>query len=481
MSNEFFTAGNVQHLIRIINKFLYDKYDFRMLDELGNDQVMSLFRSLMIQVHRTGAEQEPIEVLNKRTLSLAKDHLKGRFNLGLGLGSKTPLPNERDMLPIHASVSMSLAHQPPLPPPVLASSGATPMPALNNPSYSEVVSRDLADIHSSSPQMGKEDDIAHGQPKPKLISGVDMHPNLLDDAPGEDEFYQKVQNLEFHRDKPLIAGNGESTYRDKLDGGDGIMSMMGTGTSHEHDGGARRNDATSQTLPRELQPHPQPQPQSQPQPLLNEMQDAYTHAPLTTFSFMISGSLREWRHSACRSSFIWAGPLPNGIKRPRLVHVAVPSSIPRPSPYFILRIVGVGGQEDRVTVYPRRDWQPWLYLEPLGAKRSIRPLSPPWTISLEDSSGSLINLGDDSAKVLSSSPLGNGVSTVVIVGAHMDDFGAGDEVQGDNVRCKVLQVSEGRAQGQIQLMIRGSPPMNGTQLMNVYRQIHMYFEYEKTI
>jgi len=84
MNQEFLSMSNLQHLMDITNRFLYDKYNFRMTEADGAQTMVKEFQEMMVAVHSNFMEQGngfDIRKMNMGVLSTMKDRIKNRHNL----------------------------------------------------------------------------------------------------------------------------------------------------------------------------------------------------------------------------------------------------------------------------------------------------------------------------------------------------------------------------------------------------------------
>jgi len=84
MSGEFLSVGNLNHLISITNRFLYDKYNFRMMETVSMEELKKEWQLLMMEVFQNFNEQgmgKEFQKMNMKVLSTMKDRIKDRFQL----------------------------------------------------------------------------------------------------------------------------------------------------------------------------------------------------------------------------------------------------------------------------------------------------------------------------------------------------------------------------------------------------------------
>jgi len=84
MSGEFLSLANLNHLISITSRFLYDKYNFRMMDIVPMEELRKEWQMVMMEVHQNFTEQgmgKEFQKMNMKVLSTMKDRIKERYQL----------------------------------------------------------------------------------------------------------------------------------------------------------------------------------------------------------------------------------------------------------------------------------------------------------------------------------------------------------------------------------------------------------------
>jgi hypothetical protein len=84
MSGEFLSLANLNHLISITNRFLYDKYNFRMMETVPIEELRKEWQMVMLEVHQNFTEQgmgKEFQKMNMKVLSTMKDRIKERYQL----------------------------------------------------------------------------------------------------------------------------------------------------------------------------------------------------------------------------------------------------------------------------------------------------------------------------------------------------------------------------------------------------------------
>jgi len=77
----YLTQENAQFILQILNRFLTDKYQFKIYDALDEPSIRKLLETYMIQIYRNGDKNRSIEDLNKQTLSELKEYFKKQYVL----------------------------------------------------------------------------------------------------------------------------------------------------------------------------------------------------------------------------------------------------------------------------------------------------------------------------------------------------------------------------------------------------------------
>lgn len=178
----------------------------------------------------------------------------------------------------------------------------------------------------------------------------------------ENEFFQKLQNLELQRKAPV----------------------------------ASTNPVTPQPV---STPLILPQPQTQPQQPITVIVPSSTVGSygITTH---VNSRDRNWIFDNNIAIITWNGPLPKQMDESnfRIVSLVVPRCIENLTPYLIIRIEGVGGQVQHVTCISvsNSNSNPWIIYKPCSDTSGyIRRFALPWKISLVDAYGMIVNIGKD--------------------------------------------------------------------------------------
>ena len=106
----YLTQENAQYILQILNRFLIDKYQFKIYDALDEPSISKLLETYMIQIYRNGDKNRSIEDLNKQTLSELKEYFKKQYVFSQE--SKRTLIEESSSTfesPTNAPVSTSLS------------------------------------------------------------------------------------------------------------------------------------------------------------------------------------------------------------------------------------------------------------------------------------------------------------------------------------------------------------------------------------
>ncbi len=192
----------------------------------------------------------------------------------------------------------------------------------------------------------------------------------------QDEFFQKLQELEMQRKAPIAVPE----------------KTAATTTS------SVPSQPTSQQPLAPLAPSTPPVP---PAPIT-------VIVPSTTVAnygiiTRIHSIDRSWLYNTSVSSMVWSGPLPKQIDENniRILALMLPKICLDLSPYVILRIEGAGGQVADICVMPDSHLQSamsstWVKYQACIANEHIRKFATPWTIRILDAYGSeLEEMGDD--------------------------------------------------------------------------------------
>uniref|UniRef100_A0A6C0CU19 Uncharacterized protein n=1 Tax=viral metagenome TaxID=1070528 RepID=A0A6C0CU19_9ZZZZ len=101
----YLTQENAQYILQILNRFLTDKYQFKIYDALDEPSIRKLLETYMIQIYRNGDKNLSIEDLNKQTLSILKEYFKKEYVLSQEINI---IPTEEGYSSIERSASASL-------------------------------------------------------------------------------------------------------------------------------------------------------------------------------------------------------------------------------------------------------------------------------------------------------------------------------------------------------------------------------------
>lgn len=109
---------------------------------------------------------------------------------------------------------------------------------------------------------------------------------------------------------------------------------------------------------------------------------------------------RNWIYNRAISSMVWSGPLPKQIDENniRIVALMLPRVCMECTPYVLLRIEGAGGQQADVCMLPSESVVgTWVKYQPCTANEHMRKFATPWTLRLLDAyEKDLQSIGEDS-------------------------------------------------------------------------------------
>lgn len=199
------------------------------------------------------------------------------------------------------------------------------------------------------------------RPQPQPQPDIYHVPESDKTEENQDEFFQKLKELEMQRKAPIAAPENVATK------------------------------PASVSTPPPPSPAPPPPP---PAPIT-------VIVPSTTVAnngiiTRIHSIERNWLYNTSISSMVWSGPLPKQIDENniRILGIMLPKICLDLSPYIILRIEGAGGQIADICVMPEGNttstWVKYM------ANEHIRKFATPWTVRILDAYGKeLEELGND--------------------------------------------------------------------------------------
>jgi len=335
MSGEFLSLSNLNHLIGITSRFLYDKYNFRMSESIPSDELRKEWHSVMLEVHQNFTEQgmgKEFQKMNMKVLSMMKDRIKDRYQLQLS-------PEQ--------AFTAALAQQTVVVPVV---------PVQGNP--------------------------------------VEPEERIMDNALEENEFMDKVRVLENQRRvapvTPIVTPPVAAAPPLKLEPAKPLESNYNPFNPSII--------PTVQPAQQAMQPVQQIQPIQAPSQVLAPPKQVpkserthYIPIHAKDRNWQFSPLRHSWIWSGSLPTNANMGSL-------KLSAVMVPYWVILNTPFVMVDITGAGGQKMRSLCIFKDTLatKGWTTLIPLSRNDEMRPLATPWTITLLDAFEAPLALGEDS-------------------------------------------------------------------------------------
>lgn len=140
--------------------------------------------------------------------------------------------------------------------------------------------------------------------------------------------------------------------------------------------------------------------------------------PKISKSVIVQGTDRMWEYFTKRSTLVWSGPVPSNSSHFDISRVMLPKCVAMQTPVVNIEITGAAGNTVHAVctlISTGPVWDTWI-----SSCTQLKALACPWTIKLTDAMGQCLQMGDDGYSVVSCGRLYNGHTKITFDSMQSD-------------------------------------------------------------
>jgi hypothetical protein len=213
--------------------------------------------------------------------------------------------------------------------------------------------------------------------------------------------------------------------------------------------------------------------------IINGAQEARGGAKQDVATISLNSWGRLWQYQNERATFIPSAivfPHSADINKMSLAKVIVPNiATINWIPYFVFVLEGAGKQSIEVTMVSTYTDKKWIHLEPI-AMQTIKPLATPWTITIRDAYGTMLDIGRDGHVISNVLATDRGSLALELsdVSYYGQEFAIGDVLAIGTRRVQVINVHHNSIE--IPASLNGDEVKENDQVLNLSRQVSCFLE-----